>query len=69
MIWQWFSLIHDQKATIDGRDFSGVFYVVDFWKRRDGTWQIVARYSSPVGHKVDRGNRPLPHRLPMSTLS
>jgi hypothetical protein len=54
------SLIHDQKATIDGRDFSGVFYVVDFWKRRDGTWQIVARYSSPVGHKVDRGNRPLP---------
>ena len=54
------SLIHDQKATIDGRDFSGAFYVVDFWKRRDGRWQIAARYSSPVGHKVDRGNRSLP---------
>lgn len=54
------SLIHDQKATIDGRNFSGVFYVVDFWKKRDARWQIVARHSSPVGHKVDRGNRPLP---------
>jgi hypothetical protein len=54
------SLIHDQKATTDGRNFSGVFYLVDFWKKRDSTWQIVARYSSPVGHEVDRGNCPLP---------
>jgi Domain of unknown function (DUF4440) len=54
------SLLHDHKATIDGRNFSGVFYLVDFWKKRDGTWQIIARYSSPVGHEVERGNRPLP---------
>jgi hypothetical protein len=53
------SLIHDQKATTDGRNFSGVFYLVDVWKKRS-TWQIVVRYSSAVGHEVDRGNRPLP---------
>ena len=50
------SLTHDLRK----RRLTGVFYVVDFWKQRGGTWQIVARYSSPVGHKVDRGNRPLP---------
>ena len=54
------SLIHDQKGTMDGRDFSGVFYVVDFWRKRSGVWQIVARYSSPVGHEVARGSRQLP---------
>lgn len=53
------SCVHDQRATIDGRNFSGVFYVVDFWRKSGGTWQIVARYSSPVGHKVDRGSPPV----------
>ena len=62
------SLIHDQRATIDGRDFSGVLYVVDFWKRRDGTWQIVARYSSTLGIKSTAGTVRC-RRLPMSTLN
>ncbi len=47
------SLLHIQKATIDGRDFSGDFYLVDFWKKRGGNWQIIARYSSPVGKILD----------------
>ncbi len=51
------SLLHIQKATIDGRDFSGDFYLVDFWKKRGGNWQIIARYSSPVGKILDRGPR------------
>lgn len=51
------SLLQTQKGTIDGRDFSGDFYLVDFWKKRGGNWQIVARYSSPVGKILDRGAR------------
>jgi hypothetical protein len=54
------SLIHKQRGSIEGRDFSGEFYVVDLWQQNTGRWQIVARYSSPVGKRVDRGSRPLP---------
>jgi len=49
------SLLWTQKGTTDGRDFSGDFYVVDFWKKRHGDWQVIARYSSPVGKPPDRG--------------
>jgi hypothetical protein len=49
------SLIWSQKGTIDGRDFSGDFYLVDFWKKSRGDWQIIARYSSTVGKPPDRG--------------
>jgi hypothetical protein len=54
------SLLWTQKGTIDGRDFSGDFYLVDFWKKRGGNWQIIARYSSPVGKRPDRSTRQLP---------
>ena len=53
------SLLQVQKATADGRDFSGDFYIVDFWKR-SGDWRILARYSSPVGRAPDRPLRQLP---------
>jgi hypothetical protein len=54
------SLLLTQKATNDGRDFSGDFYLVDFWKRSSDNWQIIARYSSPVGKAPDRGLRQVP---------
>jgi Domain of unknown function (DUF4440) len=54
------SLLWTQKGTNDGRDFSGDFYVVDFWRKRRGDWQIIARYSSPVGKPPDRPLRQLP---------
>jgi hypothetical protein len=53
------SLLQTQKATTDSRDFSGDFYIVDFWKRNGG-WRIIARYSSPVGKAPDRPLRQLP---------
>jgi len=46
-------LLHTQQATFDGRDRSGDFYVVDIWKKRGDSWQIIARYSSPMGKKFD----------------
>jgi hypothetical protein len=44
------SMILSQKGAMEGRDFSGDFYIVDFWKKRNGNWQIIARHSSPVGN-------------------
>ena len=54
------SLIWAQRATTEGRDISADFYVVDFWKRSGADWQIIARYSSPVGNPPDRPRRQLP---------
>ncbi len=54
------SLVQTQKGTTDDRDFSGDFYIVDFWKRRSGHWRIIARYSSPLGKPPDRPLRQLP---------
>jgi hypothetical protein len=51
------SVVWTTKASTEGRDFSGDFYIVDFWKNRAGNWQIIARYSSPVGKAPDRGSR------------
>jgi Domain of unknown function (DUF4440) len=54
------SLVQTQKGTTDDQDFSGDFYIVDFWKRSSGNWRIIARYSSPVGKPPDRPLRQLP---------
>ena len=48
------SLLLIQKATFGGRDRSGDFYVVDIWKKGGGGWQLIARYSCPVGKTFDR---------------
>ena len=41
------SAIADFDASMAGIDRSGRFFVTDLWRRRDGRWQVCARYSSP----------------------
>ena len=53
-------MVWSTKATTDGYDFSGDFYIVDFWKKSTGAWQIIARYSTPLGDPPDRGPRQPP---------
>jgi len=48
------SLLLTQQATSAGHDRSGDFYVVDIWKKSGDAWQMIARYSSPMGRKFDR---------------
>ena len=48
------SFLLTQKASREGSDRSGAFYVVDVWNRRGGNWQLIARYSSPQGRTFDR---------------
>lgn len=40
------SSIGEQQATAFGQDRSGTFFLTDVWCRRNGTWQVIARYSS-----------------------
>ena len=46
------SLLLTQKATRDGGDRSGDFYLVDVWKKTGDNWQLIARYSTPVSRKL-----------------
>jgi hypothetical protein len=43
-----------QKASREGQDRSGDLYVVDFWRKHSDGWQMIARYSSPMGRRYDR---------------
>jgi hypothetical protein len=54
------SLVSESKGTIEGRDQSCVCYTLDFWMKRDGAWQIIARYNIASDRRRDRENRPIP---------
>jgi ketosteroid isomerase-like protein len=38
----------DMTATVLGEDRSGVFFISDIWRRRDGEWRVWRRHSSPL---------------------
>lgn len=37
-----------QQATVRGADRSGIFVLSDTWRRRDGTWKVWRRHSTPL---------------------
>jgi hypothetical protein len=54
------SHVHDSKGTIEGRNQGCVCYGVDFWKKRNGNWQIIARYNVASDRRRERADRPIP---------
>ena len=36
------------QATVRGADRSGPFVLTDLWRRRDGTWKVWRRHSTPL---------------------
>jgi hypothetical protein len=46
-----------KEAIVNGKGASGDSYLIDFWKKRAGNWQIIARYGNRLG------NRPAPPSL------
>ena len=38
----------DMQATVLGHDRSGLFVISDVWRRRDGTWRVWRRHSTPL---------------------
>jgi hypothetical protein len=52
--------LHESKGTIEGRNQGCVCYGVDFWKKRDSNWQIIARYNVASDRRRERADRPIP---------
>jgi len=48
------SFVQSQKATLDGKDCSGDYMIVDLWEANHNKWQVSARYQAPV---VDHSGR------------
>jgi hypothetical protein len=48
------SFVQSQKATLDGKDRSGDYMIVDLWEASHNKWQVSARYQAPV---VDHSGR------------
>jgi hypothetical protein len=42
------SFIQTQQATIEGKDCSGDYLIVDVWEANHGKWQVSTRYIAPV---------------------
>lgn len=38
----------EMSATVLGEDRSGTFVISDVWRRRDGTWRLWRRHSTPL---------------------
>lgn len=44
------SFVQSEQVTIDGKDSSGDYLVVDLWKANRNRWQVAARYLAPAGN-------------------
>lgn len=44
------SFMQSEHATLDGKDRSGDYLVVDLWEANHGKWQVSARYVAPIGN-------------------
>lgn len=40
------SFVGDLVARVRGAERSGKYFITDVWRRRDGAWRVIARYSS-----------------------
>jgi hypothetical protein len=43
------SFLQSQQATIDGKDRSSDYFIVDLWESNHDKWQVAARYIAPAG--------------------
>jgi Domain of unknown function (DUF4440) len=46
------SFVQSQQATMDGKDRSGDYLIVDLWEANHNKWQVTARYIAPVRNRV-----------------
>lgn len=52
------SAIQEQKASVDGADRSGRFFLTDIWRRAGDGWQVAARYSTRADPAQGSGAEP-----------
>jgi Domain of unknown function (DUF4440) len=53
------SFVQRQQATMDGKDCSGDYLIVDLWESNHNKWQVSARYMAPIS-KDDIGAAKVP---------
>jgi hypothetical protein len=46
------SFVESRQATIDAKDCSGDYLIVDVWEANHDRWQMSVRYAAPVGDRV-----------------
>src|SRR5271165_2008769 len=44
------SFVQSEQSTMDGKDHSGDYFIVDLWKAKQDKWQVCARYVAPAGN-------------------
>ena len=48
------SFVQSEQATVNGKDRSGDYFIVDLWKANHDKWKVAARYMSPAGNNRDQ---------------
>jgi len=46
------SFVRSEQVTINGKDRSGDYFIVDLWKANHDKWQVAARYMAPAGNNA-----------------
>lgn len=46
------SFIENQQGTLNGKDCSGDYFIVDIWEANHGKWQASARYVTPINNHL-----------------
>lgn len=44
------SFVQSEQSTMDGKDHSGDYFIVDLWEAKHDKWQVCARYMAPAGN-------------------
>ena len=47
------SFVQREQSTVDGKDRSDDYFIVDLWEGHQGKWQVAARYRAPAGSRPD----------------
>lgn len=51
------SLVQREQSTVDGKDRSDDYFIVDLWEGHQDKWQVAARYRTPAGSRPDRDSK------------
>ena len=47
------TFVESRKATLDGKDWSGDYLIIDVWEANRSKWQVSTRYEAPVDHSAN----------------
>jgi len=51
------SFVQIERSTVNGKDRSDEYFIVDLWEGHHDKWQVAARYRAPAGTPPGRGTR------------